>query len=202
MEKIISYLAWPFVVRSKRQKIKFLSDPQIRLLYEQLLPLISKSYSKAKYWHGTGRYHYQSTGNSKYEGTSSTPYDILASIVKDKGLKPHYDPWISLNGGYSNSISLATVRMYGCAYAKFHLDENTSLQFEYGTSRFWFWYLMFIQLVQGNWLSNLIYTLTQSPKLVFNEQMAAWISTIRADAHTRKRHAIDILSGIRSDIPD
>lgn len=111
--------------------------------YGKHLPIIQEVYSKAYFWHGTGRYHYDHATHSRYERTNSAKYlDVLQSIIKRGGLVPHFDPWIKISGNYKHTVSLTRCRMHARFYADTHRYENQPVTFEFGSTRYWLFLFM------------------------------------------------------------
>lgn len=96
--------------------------------FAKIEALLTKLYTQASFWHGTGRYHYFYKGKNKYSRVDkSKTLDVLASIIKSGGIMPKYDPWIMIDGKNTESVSLTKYRMYARCYAEFHRFEKTSL---------------------------------------------------------------------------
>ncbi|MDB5195471.1 MAG: hypothetical protein JWO84_655, partial [Parcubacteria group bacterium] len=93
--------------------------------YLNYVPRIQSALSTARYWHGTGRYHYKDP---------TDVVDILTSIINDDGLKPHLDPWLDSGG---KTVSLGTTRMHSRLFARVHLNERDTLVYELGSVRYW-----------------------------------------------------------------
>src|SRR5258708_18751676 len=124
--------------------------------YQNYLPVINSCYEEAYYWHGTGRYHYKLKGESKYDGIDfSQTYDVLQSIIDYGGITPKFDPVVTVNRKYINSISLTPYRMYGRAYDEFNQPQGEDLQYTFGSVKFWFYFLLPLQLFHRNVFLNL-----------------------------------------------
>lgn len=81
----------------------------------------------SKYWHGTGKYHYN----------NGAIIDVLLNIIKAKGLTPKKDVYgVVLNGKITNTVSLSTSRIIARSYS----DINGKGKFEvnrYGDALTW-----------------------------------------------------------------
>src|SRR4030042_2598517 len=172
------------------------SDPlNIKTLYKSKLGLIKCLYKDAFYWHGTGRYHYQCGGKSKYhEKTGSGKIDVLESIIKHEGIVPQYDFWTKMR-----SVSLTKNRIYARAYAQFHQHYNKLLQYEYGTTKFWYFVFGVKQVFTNDYLHNIYRILNMLHSKDFNRKFAQWGKYVRKGT---KRNPKSLLSfyKLRSDI--
>lgn len=166
--------------------------------YLNYLPILEKCYQRAHYWHGTGRYHYKPRGKSKYEGVdNSQTYDILESIVDAGGITPKYDPFISVNGGFGETISLTPYRMYARAYALFNMFEETNLQYLYGTSKFWYCLLLPLQILEWGFTSSIkrVFKIQKDKNSI--NKYKVWFDTFRKETNW----SILNFHAVRSDIP-
>lgn len=139
------------IAQTKIQKVQDLSLHPLYSYYQHYLPLLEKLYPQAAYWHGTGRYHYKLKGSSKYEGVDhSQTYDVLESVIGAGGLSPQYDPFLKIDGDYKSSISTTPYRIYARSYAEFNMPHGQKFQYTYGSTRFWFYYLLPLLLLERN----------------------------------------------------
>lgn len=121
--------------------------------YSQYLPLIKSCYEQASYWHGTGRYQYSYLGDSRYgEIDFKNKFDILASVLEDGGLKPHFEPWLKKIEILSPTISMTPFRMYAKLYAGLYLYEHDALIYEFGSTNFWFKIFIRLQAIDKKFL--------------------------------------------------
>ncbi len=168
--------------------------------YLNYLPLLEKCYRSAYYWHGTGRYHYKLKGTSKYEGIDhSQTDDVLESIIDTGGIIPKYDPYINVNGSPGESISLTPYRMCARGYALFNMFEKTDLQYIYGSSKFWYYFLITLQILEWGFFLTFKKALRieKNKRIAATDKYQAWFKTFR------KQTAWTILNfhAVRSDIP-
>lgn len=177
-------------------KYNLQADPlKINTEYINRLDLIKSLYSDAYYWHGTGRYHYQHMGDSKYHSkVSDHIFDVLQSIIQQGGLTPQYDFWTQMA-----SISITKNRIYARAYAQFHLNENTPLQYEYGTTKFWFYVLGIKQIFTNNFSHNIRRIKNMHMSKDFNNRFKQWAKYVRKDM-TRQPISLFSFYKLRSDI--
>ncbi len=152
--------------------------------YSSHLPLLKKYYGKVTYWHGTGRYHYQHAKNSRYdEKSSSVISDILQSVVKDKGLRPHFDPWITVEGSYIKTVSVTHCRMHARLYADTHRYEKDSIRYEFGSTKCWLFLL--IKLVSFSILRHPTKSARDFVKILFSkssiEKGQTWVQAVRKE---------------------
>lgn len=105
--------------------------------------VIARTYTEKPLWHGTGRRRYTFAGQSKYDGIDHTgeTLDVLTSILTT-GLQPQFDPWGVQTTGQAFTLSLTEQRMLSRVVAEARLPEGESLQYEFGSSRFWWLLLM------------------------------------------------------------
>ncbi len=171
--------------------------------YNKYLPLISKAYSEAYYWHGTGRYHYGHNHTSRYEKSNSEKLlDILKSIIHNDGLTPHYDPWIKIGGKYIYTTSLTCCRMHARLYADTHRYEKSFAEFEYGSTRYWLFLLMI--LVSFAIIRHPIKSARDFVKMLASrsalESAKTWIKAVRRDYKFKILKFWQIFE-LKSDIP-
>ena len=85
-----------------------LKNPKTRIYNNIELDNYLKTTKNSKYWHGTGKYHYD----------GGVIIDVLLNIIKDKGLTPRKDVYgVVLNGKITNTISLSTSRIIARSYS-------------------------------------------------------------------------------------
>lgn len=115
--------------------------------FQSYKPMIEFCFKKALYWHGTGRYHY--SYNDKYQDYERNPpvEDTLMKIVEEGGLLPKFDPWVSIAGKHTKSISTTRWRMYARTYAELHNTSEEDLKYTFGSRKdiikFFLWYTLF-----------------------------------------------------------
>jgi hypothetical protein len=111
---------------------------QLTYRYQLHLPDIRQYYTKAAYWHGTGRYHYYHPSDSRYEGVQTERVvDVLESIITQGGLSAHQDLWVRINGEPLKTVSLSPTRMHSRLFAHVHLCDGEWLEYVFGGTRFW-----------------------------------------------------------------
>ena len=170
--------------------------------YKEYIPVIEKCYGLATYWHGTGRYHYHYSGNSKYEGVDDkTLLDVLDSIIESNGLIPRFDPWIKVSGHTQESISVTPFRMYARVYAGFHQYEKNQFQYEYGTPKYWFYFLGILQLLEQKPVRNIKNALKMKYTKSFVKYSQTWMHTLRSDLNEKPLNPSKLYL-LRSDIQD
>lgn len=154
---------------------------------------IEEIYNKKPLWHGTGRFRYAFTGESKYHGVDyeAPKVDVLASILKT-GLQPQYDPWGVKASGKSATLSLTEQRMLARVVAEARLPEGEELEYEFGTSRFW-WLL----LMKKEGLENLMVHKDALPTA--QTSMSELNSAIQ---HAHPNNYVDVYTGTRSTIAE
>lgn len=168
--------------------------------YEAEEERIDTLVKETKYWHGTGRYQYAKQGTSKYAGVSKKiTFDVLAEIIHEGGLKPHYDPWAERYVKTPHSISLANQWGYGKMYAHYHLDENASLQYEIAPISFWYRVIIWIQLTEHYCKFALGFLIWYTFSDALQKQGKVWLSAFRSD--TEKRWPFWKILTAQSDIP-
>lgn len=163
--------------------------------YLKSLNITKSLYSKAYYWHGTGRYHYKLLGKSKYEGVNQNQiYDVLESIITSGGLIPAYDPF---NGVYAETASLTPFRMYARCYAEFNSYLKTDFKYTYGSGKFWYVFLLFLQINAWGLKETIrkIITIYTSPE--FKNKSDKWFRSVTKN----DRWSMFNIYNIRSDIP-
>lgn len=104
--------------RDKRYQHVIERQPELKLAFKE-------AYSKAGYWHGTGRYHYKEDG---------TREDVLAGILQN-GLRANVDPADPY--GVTSTASVAPSRMLSRVYASTHYERGKKLDNAYGSFAFW-----------------------------------------------------------------
>lgn len=119
----------PIIASSMRKGI---GNP--RALSPELDQQIKTLYSKAGYWHGSGRYQYASS-RTHSTGNGENLIDVLDLICNAGQLNPRRDP-LEMKDIREKSISLAPERMYARAYADTH-TYNLKSQPRLGSSFFW-----------------------------------------------------------------
>ena len=135
-----------------------------------------------KYWHGTGRYQYQTNGTSKYEGVDhKNIFDVLQTIISQNGLVPRYDPWFEKYVHTPYSISLANQWCYGKMYAHYHLDASTKLAYEIAPISFWYHVLIWIQLTENYCKFMFGFLIVYTFSNALQKQGKTWMSTFRSD---------------------
>src|SRR3989344_4091155 len=93
--------------------------------YRSYVPILTRCYEDAAYWHGTGHYHYRHSSSSRYKNLNKNEVtDILESIFKECKLLCHKDVWVELEDKHLKTISLAPSRMHARLYAHIHLYEG------------------------------------------------------------------------------
>ena len=148
--------------------------------------LISQLLHQTRYWHGTGRYQYAKQGESKYAGVNHyETLDVLNKIILEKGLKPHYDPWVGKFTTTSYSLSVANQWGYGKMYAHYHQDETTDLQYEIAPIKFWYKTLIRIQLTENYFKFALGFFIVYIFSNALQKQGRVWLSTFRSDTHKK-----------------
>lgn len=173
-----------FIAQRKLQPIKDLRTHPLYNQYQKYLPLLNRCYSEAHYWHGTGRFHYKLKGKSKYAGVdNSQTFDVLDSIIQCGGLAPKYDPFILVDGKLGESISLSPFRIYARAYAEFNQNENANLEYTYGSTKFWFYFLGILQLLEGNFLTNFKKLRYMQTNQAFIKKSQPWFYTFIKDSN-------------------
>ncbi|MBC7837014.1 hypothetical protein H7X87_04560 [Acetobacteraceae bacterium] len=106
--------------------------------YYAYLPEIESYYDQAGYWHGTGRYHYYHGDDSRYEGVNTKHVvNVLESILDHRALTGHQDLWITGDGKFEKTVSVAPIRMHARLFAHIHLREGVWLPYVFGGTRFW-----------------------------------------------------------------
>lgn len=173
-------------------------------LYAQYLSQIETAYARATHWHGTGRYHYEHADNSRYANNTHATLDVLGSIAANGGLRPHFDPWLPVEGKCRESVSLATARMHSRVFARIHLYKTDTLLFELGDTRYWvplFLSLLAVWLCEKPLLGAIEFIrITRRTPLVRSFQI--WASAIRKPHNGTVASLADVLSGNAwSDIP-
>lgn len=123
---------------------------QVKQNYTQEREIISKLYKENLYWHGTGRYQY----NSNYEDNEDKEkdlIDVLESIIKNQGILPLVkDPWMQTDKGFHYTISLATVRIYSTIYAMlFDVRQKTTVAYLLGARFYWSLVLVFLMFISS-----------------------------------------------------
>lgn len=110
---------------------------------EKIERQIAELYKQEPLWHGTGRYRYAFRGQSKYDGVDydADRVDVLKSILTT-GLRPSYDPWGVTSSGQEATLSLSEQRMLARVVAEARQPEGEQLEYEFGSSRFWWLLLM------------------------------------------------------------
>lgn len=156
--------------------------------YQELLPIIKNCYKEAAQWHGTGRYQYAHANETRYENISPSEHvDVLESIIREGGLRPHHEPFIPKMLSMSlPTISMSPFRVYAKLYAGLYLHEKDSLKYSFGTSKFWFRFLFIIQILNREFL-RFIFT-KKFFKLVSvstYRDSQVWIQTIRSTRDTK-----------------
>ena len=112
--------------------------------YETYLPLLQKSYMRAAYWHGTGRYHYHHSADSRYGGITHTRIiNVLESVLDNGGLNGHQDLWVKIDGQIKKTVSVAPSRMHARLYAHIHLYKDVWLKYVFGGTGFWMGFFIF-----------------------------------------------------------
>jgi len=173
--------------------------------YEEYLPLMEQCYRVELYWHGTGRYHYEYTMGSRVgEVDTHNYFDVLGSIIKNDGLIPHQDLFVSLDE-QKKTISLTPYRMYARCYAEIHQYEKAALLYEYGDIAFWMKIIILLQviaLLKNNPFKNYVPRLFKIIKGGnISRNVNGWVGALRSDANKRQL-SIRHLDMVRSDIPE
>ena len=170
--------------------------------YEKDLDMIFK---KTTYWHGTGFYQYKTLGDSKYQKVSKTKiFNVLESIIAEKGLRPHQDPWIKTQRQYSKSVSTTKFRIYGRLYSELHMNPKNKLEITYG-DRLYF-AKFFIHYTFANSPLKIIFGFIVSSFMKkFATKGQLWARTINSNI-TSKGNAmsdfINIVGNQKSNIPN
>lgn len=169
-------------------------------IYKQYESMIEDCYKNVEYWHGTGRYHYSYSGKSKYEGIKNNNYiDVLLSIINEGGLAPHFDPWIPVEGKIGETTSLTRFRMYARLYAEIHQYEKNNFEYEYGSLKFWFVFLLIFQIRAGKFLRNIKNGYHMFTSRKFKNDSQVWMKTLRKDLD-RNPVKLHEFYNLRSDI--
>jgi len=149
--------------------------------YRSYLPLLEICYARAKYWHGTGHYHYQHPGDSRYGTVHSTrTINVLDSILEIGGLANHQDLWVRTNT--RKTVSLAPSRMHARLYAHIHLFEGVWLKYVFGGTRFWmgfFFYIAVSDIVSQISRGQLNFIRQVALNKNFFKQFRTWASALR-----------------------
>jgi len=158
------------------------------------LPQITTIYTQTTHWHGTGRYHYRHGIDSRYgEINSHETFDVLKHIIDFNGLKPHSDPWIDSG---DKTVSLATTRMHGRAFARISASHDSRLMYELGSIKYWlrlyFSLLLLWLLVDFRHHLPFIKSLFRSS---FFSDIQNWASTLRQKDQNKVVSIFDIFKG-------
>jgi len=124
----------------------------------------AKYYSKAQYWHGTGRYKYDAHRKQ---------IDVLQGMLEDGGLTPQPDDW-DPKLGTVKCISLARSRIYARLYAGRYMPSGKRIHGEHGPRWVWFYYFF------GTARLLAIAGLTPPWKYIrdYDRKLALWARTI------------------------
>ncbi len=152
---------------------------------------IEDIYGKKPLWHGTGRFRYAFQGASKYRGIDyrAEKVDVLKSILQT-GLQPQYDPWGVAASGRPATLSLTEQRMLARVVAEARLPEGEELQYEFGTSRFWWLLLMKKEGLENLMIHKDALSAVRTSMSELNNKILEEYSGNYVDAYTETRSTI------------
>lgn len=173
LEKLSEYC----LKKGDEKKTDFTENPKVLAELNNVREEIARALEDTEYFHGTGRKSYAFKGDSQYDGIDHhVEVDRLEKLVKE-GLKPQEDLFAENFTGDEDAktVSLSKNRMYSRIYADLHMNENEDYQYEYGSQKFWWYYMLYLMFIAGitdknEWKSK--YANARSKyKLVWNANM-------------------------------
>ncbi|MFC1810560.1 hypothetical protein ACFLZH_03605 [Patescibacteria group bacterium] len=205
MSLLDSYSRLVLLASDSRKSKEFFDDLGIKKLFLEIRLRINHVLEKTEFFHGTGRKSYKLDGDSETQ-------DNLITLVNE-GLAPREDIFNDslFEGEVDSTVSLTRQRMYARCYACMNLPEETDLQYEYGSRKFWITYFFRKMILFGlkdekllgrtikNWIK------TRDEQAKFIEKSKLWARTIRNDDKYSKKPrigALQLLKSGKSTIPD